>query len=1103
MKKIFALCLLLTTAMAFAQTPMGINYQGVARDPAGQPITNKPISVEIDIFDSTVSGSTLLFAEKHSVTTSSMGLYTLIIGRGTATQGTFGSIAWSNGEKWVKVGIDPLGGSFVTLIGRMPLMSVPFALYAKSAGNSLKAGNGISISNDSIHNTAPDQTVTLTGSGNVNITGTYPNFTIDGTKTLYHAGTGITISGDTIYNTAAQVPVSITGQGIQVSGSHPSFTLTAMDSSSTNELQALSMNNDTLYLSNGNQVYMGAYLDNTDSQTLSGSRTGSIVTGSISGGNSISFSVDDDDADSTNELQALSLSNDTLYLSNGNFVLLNTYKDNTDNQSLNKTGNNISLTNGGSVVLNDDDSLNEWQQISIRADTIFLSKNGGYIKLGKSLNPNTKNSFGNLPAYLFNDLIAFYPLNNNADDYTGRGNNGNDDSTIYIKDRFGNDSGAASFRSLGYDHITVPANDSLKTPDAFTVSLWTNSSGGTIFDYFGINTNSTRILIGSNGSDKKNMAIFDRVPNILAYLSMNTGWHHLVLSGNSGLLKLYIDGVKALEDNTSSAPGTDQPSLKLGYNMNGALDDVLLFNRVLADSEMIQLYEMGKVSGSTSIQTIGLKGDTLNLSNGGGSVKLPSTYATAIGIDTIALTLNPIPSGYATGMMIIFKANGNNSNMVLLNVNGFGMKHLLKNVSDTLRWGDIRTNQMISVIYDGTNFQMLSMPNLGKTYLNLTGDISDAEAATKILNDGGLNTQVINIRGTTQLTTLDLSLFKNLQAINIFENANLQSISFPNLEEIYEYIQIMNNPILTSINFSKLKYAGGVTIYNSNILTSVDFNSLQSAESLQFYGGLDQLASLNFSSFKKAETIYITNCNALTSLNLNRLQTTHYFYLYNNPALTSFKCDSLKSVTGSTFYISNTALTSIDLPSLISCPATFKIDNNNSLTSINCTSLKTVSTMANSTFSINADSALVSVNFSKLENIGVSSFRYLPALTTLSFPLIDTLNNSMNIEDNSVLTSASFSSLIFIKSGLKISNDSSLTSISHPSLKNFNSVYFKGNKLSSSTVNSLLSFYVNITPLLYNKSIDLSGQTPSAPPTGNGITDKATLIARPNTVVTD
>ena len=68
------LLVILGSFSAFAQTPMGINYQGVARDPAGQPITNKPISVEIDIFDSTVSGSTLLFAEKHSVTTSSMGL---------------------------------------------------------------------------------------------------------------------------------------------------------------------------------------------------------------------------------------------------------------------------------------------------------------------------------------------------------------------------------------------------------------------------------------------------------------------------------------------------------------------------------------------------------------------------------------------------------------------------------------------------------------------------------------------------------------------------------------------------------------------------------------------------------------------------------------------------------------------------------------------------------------------------------------------------------------------------------------------------------------------------------------------------------------------
>ena len=67
------------------------------------------------------------------------------------------------------------------------------------------------------------------------------------------------------------------------------------DADPNNEIQAISFSNDTLYLLNGGQVYLGAY--------------------------GIDL-VDDADSDPSNELQVVSLSNDTLYLSNGNNVYI-------------------------------------------------------------------------------------------------------------------------------------------------------------------------------------------------------------------------------------------------------------------------------------------------------------------------------------------------------------------------------------------------------------------------------------------------------------------------------------------------------------------------------------------------------------------------------------------------------------------------------------------------------------------------------------------------------------------------------------------------------------------------------------------------------------
>jgi hypothetical protein len=59
------------------------------------------------------------------------------------------------------------------------------------------AGTGISLTDNVITNTAPDQTVTLTQGGATTITGTYPNFTITSTDTTYTAGGGIGLTGTT------------------------------------------------------------------------------------------------------------------------------------------------------------------------------------------------------------------------------------------------------------------------------------------------------------------------------------------------------------------------------------------------------------------------------------------------------------------------------------------------------------------------------------------------------------------------------------------------------------------------------------------------------------------------------------------------------------------------------------------------------------------------------------------------------------------------------------------------------------------------------------------------------------------------------------------
>jgi exosome complex RNA-binding protein Csl4 len=83
-------------------------------------------------------------------------------------------------------------------------------------------------------------------------------------------------------------------------------------------------------------------------------------------------------------------------------------------------------------------------------------------------------------------------------------------------------------------------------------------------------------------------------------------------------------------------------------------------------------------------------------------------YADGEASDDYSITPDPAISAYAAGQTFNFKANTANTGACTLNVNAKGAKTIKKNVSDDLATGDIVSGQIITVVYDGTNFQMIS-----------------------------------------------------------------------------------------------------------------------------------------------------------------------------------------------------------------------------------------------------------------------------------------------------------------------------------------------------------------------------------------------------------
>jgi hypothetical protein len=124
---------ILFCAITFAQSvPQGINYQAVARDANGDVLMNQTLTIQFSVI-SDIATSDVSWQETHSVSTNDYGLFTAIIGQGTATtvgsSATFDVVDWGSTTHFLKVEMDGVD------MGTTQLMSAPYSLHTKTADN--------------------------------------------------------------------------------------------------------------------------------------------------------------------------------------------------------------------------------------------------------------------------------------------------------------------------------------------------------------------------------------------------------------------------------------------------------------------------------------------------------------------------------------------------------------------------------------------------------------------------------------------------------------------------------------------------------------------------------------------------------------------------------------------------------------------------------------------------------------------------------------------------------------------------------------------------------------------------------------------------------
>ena len=125
---------LIFSLSVFCQFPEKFSYQAVVRAADNTLLSNTEIGVQVSIIQDSPDGSAV-FTETHTPVTNENGLFSIEIGAGVAKVGVLGDINWAEGPYYIQTKIDPEGGNAYTITSVNQLLSVPYALFAKTAEN--------------------------------------------------------------------------------------------------------------------------------------------------------------------------------------------------------------------------------------------------------------------------------------------------------------------------------------------------------------------------------------------------------------------------------------------------------------------------------------------------------------------------------------------------------------------------------------------------------------------------------------------------------------------------------------------------------------------------------------------------------------------------------------------------------------------------------------------------------------------------------------------------------------------------------------------------------------------------------------------------------
>lgn len=139
---------LMLSGVVLGEPPPDVNYQGKLLDAAGETLTG-PVNLIIRIFDQPSDG-TQLYAEDHQGVILRDGVFNVLLGTGTNSQGPFDAQLFAGTNRWLEVLVN---GEILT--PRQPFSSVGYALQSEAAESARFALDADTV--DGLDSSALDQ----------------------------------------------------------------------------------------------------------------------------------------------------------------------------------------------------------------------------------------------------------------------------------------------------------------------------------------------------------------------------------------------------------------------------------------------------------------------------------------------------------------------------------------------------------------------------------------------------------------------------------------------------------------------------------------------------------------------------------------------------------------------------------------------------------------------------------------------------------------------------------------------------------------------------------------------------------------------------------